>query len=158
MFFSILKRNTTVSTKLVSSKNSPKVLSPAYYSTLISTALFVSPFNYVPPEVGDTNRGWCKEQVRWGNNDTPYMLVGHQYSCRRKHRSHTKVCVRGVSESLKFNSVHFTLAGDLLLEQSLLFYGCLLLLVDPRRRCRLCIVTRTFLSLSTSSSWVSGYN
>ena len=67
------------------------------------------------PEVGDTvtYNGWCKEQVAWGNNDTPYMLiVGHQYTITgvERHRSHTKVCIKGVSESMKFNSVHFTLA------------------------------------------------
>ena len=67
------------------------------------------------PEVGDkvTYNGWTKEQVRWGNNDTPYMLiVGRDYTITavERHRSHTKVCIKGVDESLKFNSVHFTLA------------------------------------------------
>ena len=67
------------------------------------------------PEVGDTvtYNGWSKEQVRWGNNDTPYMLIiGRQYTITavEPHRSHTKVCIKGVDQSLKFNSVHFTLA------------------------------------------------
>ena len=66
------------------------------------------------PEVGDkvTYNGWTKEQVRCGNNDTPYMLiVGRDYTITavERHRSHTKVCIKGVDESLKFNSVHFTL-------------------------------------------------
>ena len=67
------------------------------------------------PQVGDTVtfNGWCKEQVRWGNNDTPYMLiVGRQYTITgvEPHRSHTKVTIKGVDSSMKFNSVHFTLA------------------------------------------------
>ena len=54
------------------------------------------------PEVGDkvTYNGWTKEQVRWGNNDTPYMLiVGRDYTITavEKHRyTHTK-CVLRVS-------------------------------------------------------------
>ena len=67
------------------------------------------------PEVGDTvtYNGFTEAQVKWGNNDTPYMLiVGRQYTITEveKHRSHTKVAVKGVNESLRFNSVHFTLA------------------------------------------------
>ena len=71
--------------------------------------------NTYRPEVGDkvTFKGWTKEQVRWGNNSTPYMLiVGKQYkiSAVEVHRMHTKVCIKGVSEHMKFNSAHFTLA------------------------------------------------
>lgn len=71
--------------------------------------------NNYRPEVGDSVRfkGWTKEQVRWGNNDTPSMLiVGRTYVITGVdvRRSHTKVTIRGVSEDLKFNSVHFTLA------------------------------------------------
>lgn len=67
------------------------------------------------PEVGDTvtYNGFKEEQVKWGNNDTPYMLiVGRQYTITavEKHRHHTKVGIKGVEESLRFNSVHFTLA------------------------------------------------
>ena len=65
------------------------------------------------PEVGDkvTYHGWTEEQVRWGNNDTPYMLiVGRQYFIEsvEKHDHHTKVSLKGILG--KFNSVHFTLA------------------------------------------------
>ena len=59
-----------------------------------------------------TFTGWCKEQVRWGNNDTPSMLVeGESYTIAsvEEHRSHTKVILTGLP-SLKFNSVHFTAA------------------------------------------------
>ena len=71
--------------------------------------------NTYRPEVGDTVtfKGWTKEQVRWGGNSTPYMLiVGRNYVITKVERRamHTKVCVRGVDESMKFNSVHFTLA------------------------------------------------
>ena len=71
--------------------------------------------NNYRPEVGDTVtfKGWTKEQVRWGGNSTPYMLiVGRNYVITKVERRamHTKVCVRGVDESMKFNSVHFTLA------------------------------------------------
>ena len=65
------------------------------------------------PEVGDlvTYLGWIPEQVKWGNNDTPYMLiVGRQYiiDSVEQHKWHTKVGIKGVVG--KFNSVHFTLA------------------------------------------------
>ena len=68
------------------------------------------------PEVGDRVRfnGWTKEQVKWGNNHTPYMLIiGHEYTITgvEVHRSHTKVTIRGVCENMKFNSVHFSLVG-----------------------------------------------
>lgn len=67
------------------------------------------------PEVGDrvNYNGYTQEQVKWGNNDCPYMLiVGREYivTAVERHSSHTKVCVRGVAESLRFNSVHFTLS------------------------------------------------
>ena len=65
------------------------------------------------PEVGDTVRfkGWTEAQVKWGNNHTPYMLIKdktYTVSAVEVHRSHTKVCIKGVVESMKFNSVHFT--------------------------------------------------
>ena len=67
------------------------------------------------PEVGDKVRfkGWTEAQVKWGNNSTPYMLiVGRTYTITSVdvRRSHTKVTIKGVDESMKFNSVHFTLA------------------------------------------------
>lgn len=66
------------------------------------------------PEVGDRVRynGYTLEQVKWGNNDCPYMLiVGREYTITAVecHRQHTKVGIHGVNESLRFNSVHFTL-------------------------------------------------
>ena len=65
------------------------------------------------PEIGDTVTftGWIKEQVRWGGNDTPYMLIiDRQYEIDyvERHSSHTKVGVRGVIG--RFNSIHFALA------------------------------------------------
>ena len=65
------------------------------------------------PVVGDsvTYHGWIQEQVNWGNNDTPSMLiVGRQYTIDyvESHKWHTKVGIKGVVG--KFNSVHFTLA------------------------------------------------
>ena len=67
------------------------------------------------PEVNDKVifNGWTKEQVRWGSNDTPYMLIiGRTYTITdvEVHKYHTKVCIKGVDGNLKFNSVHFTLA------------------------------------------------
>ena len=41
-----------------------------------------------------TYNGWTEEQVKWGNNDTPYMLiVGRQYVVEsvEPHKWHTKV-------------------------------------------------------------------
>ena len=65
------------------------------------------------PEVGDivTYNGYTPEQVCWGSNDTPYMLiVGHQYTIDyvESHKYHTKVGIKGVVG--RFNSVHFALA------------------------------------------------
>ena len=65
------------------------------------------------PQVGDlvTFNGWTKEQVNWGNNDIPYMLIlGRQYIIDKveTYTWHTKVKIKGVIG--KFNSVHFTLA------------------------------------------------
>ena len=65
------------------------------------------------PEVGDvvTFNGYTPEEVCWGSNDTPYMLIiGRQYVIEyvEPHSAHTKVSVRGVVG--RFNSVHFTLA------------------------------------------------
>ena len=54
--------------------------------------------------------GCSKEQVRWGNNDTPYMLiVGRTYTISwvEVHSQHTKVSIKGVDDNMKFNSVHF---------------------------------------------------
>ena len=65
------------------------------------------------PEVGDivTYNGYIPEQVCWGSNDTPYMLiVGRQYTIDyvEPHSSYTKVGIKGVVG--RFNSVHFALA------------------------------------------------
>ncbi len=52
--------------------------------------------------------GYEENQVRWGANDTPHMLVvGNDYivDLVEVHRSHTKVSLRGIDG--KFNSVHF---------------------------------------------------
>ena len=57
-----------------------------------------------------TYNGWTKEQVKWGNNDTPYMLiVGRQYVIEtvEVHKWHTKVTLHRILG--KFNSAHFTL-------------------------------------------------
>ena len=68
--------------------------------------------NLYKPEVGDTvtYHGWTEEQVRWGNNDCPFMLiVGRNYTIEsvERHSSYTKVTLKGILG--KFNSVHFTL-------------------------------------------------
>jgi len=70
--------------------------------------------NTYKPEVGDKVRfvGYTKEQVRWGGNATPNMLtIGHTYTIQgvERHSSHTKVTIKGVDDSFKFNSVHFVL-------------------------------------------------
>ena len=67
--------------------------------------------NLYKPVVGDlvTYHGWTKEQVLWGNNDCPFMLVvGRNYVIEsvEEHSSHTKVSLIGIIG--KFNSVHFT--------------------------------------------------
>ena len=54
--------------------------------------------------------GCTKEQINWGNNDTPYMLIlGKEYivSNVRVHSQHTKIQIKGVDESFWFNSVCF---------------------------------------------------
>ena len=61
--------------------------------------------------VGDNvvYNGYTKEQVLWGNNDTPYMLIlGRVYIIDGVdiHKQHTKVSVKGV-HNMWFNSVHF---------------------------------------------------
>jgi uncharacterized protein affecting Mg2+/Co2+ transport len=61
-------------------------------------------------KVGDNVRflGWTKEQVAWGNNDTPYMLIlDRVYTITDVdvHHQHTKVQIKGVVG--RFNSVHF---------------------------------------------------
>lgn len=63
-------------------------------------------------EVGDivTFNGYTKEQVRWGNNDTPSMLtINNTYTIEEieRHSSYTKVKLCGILG--KFNSVHFSL-------------------------------------------------
>ena len=68
--------------------------------------------NMYRPEVGDkvTFNGYTKEQVMWGNNDTPYMLIlGRTYKIEDVdvHNSHTKVKLKGIVGL--FNSVHFSL-------------------------------------------------
>ena len=70
-------------------------------------------FESYRPQVGDTvtYNGWIEEQVRWGNNDTPSMLiVGRQYTIDyvEQHSQHTKVGIKGVIG--RFNSVHFVLS------------------------------------------------
>jgi len=55
--------------------------------------------------------GCSKEQINWGNNDTPYMLIiGEKYTISNVvvHKQHTKVQIKGVDETLWFNSVCFT--------------------------------------------------
>lgn len=59
---------------------------------------------------GDNVRylGYTQEQVRWGNNDCPYMLILdriYEISDVEVHRQHTKVQLKGILG--KFNSVHF---------------------------------------------------
>jgi len=59
---------------------------------------------------GDNVRylGYTQEQVRWGNNDCPYMLILdriYEISDVEVHRHHTKVQLKGILG--KFNSVHF---------------------------------------------------
>ena len=57
-----------------------------------------------------TYNGWTEEQVKWGNNDTPYMLiVGRQYVIESVdvHKWHTKVTLERIKG--RFNSVHFSL-------------------------------------------------
>ena len=52
--------------------------------------------------------GYTKEQVMWGSNDTPDMLMlNHIYEIIDvdAHRQHTKVQLKGISG--RFNSVHF---------------------------------------------------
>lgn len=53
------------------------------------------------------------EQVNWGNNDVPYMLIrGRIYTIDavEVHRQHTKVKIKGVEGN--FNSVHFCLTDE----------------------------------------------
>ena len=61
-------------------------------------------------QIGDTVEftGWSEAQVRWGNNDTPDMLIeGRFYVVDDPdvRSSHTKVRVDGYDGW--FNSVHF---------------------------------------------------
>jgi hypothetical protein len=56
-----------------------------------------------------TYNGWTEEQVKWGGNDCPYMMiVGRQYTIESVdvHSSHTKVTIKGITG--RFNSVHFS--------------------------------------------------
>lgn len=55
--------------------------------------------------------GYTKEQVEWGNNDTPYMLIRDRVYVIEDvevHTQHTKVKLVGILGW--FNSVHFTIA------------------------------------------------
>ena len=66
-----------------------------------------SMFDKYRPEVGDrvSVPGWTEEQVRWGNS-TPYMLItDREYTIDyvEVHSSHTKVGIKGVDESFRFN-------------------------------------------------------
>lgn len=61
-------------------------------------------------QIGDNVKflGYIKEQVLWGNNDTPSMLIlDHVYEIVDVdvRRQHTKVQLKGIGG--KFNSVHF---------------------------------------------------
>ena len=52
--------------------------------------------------------GYTKEQVAWGGNDTPYMLILdriYEIVDVDVHRQHTKVQLKGIIG--RFNSVHF---------------------------------------------------
>ena len=65
------------------------------------------------PRAGDRVRftGYTKEQVNWGGNDSPFMLiVGNVYTVEEVvvYSQHTKVRLNGVSG--RFNSVHFDMA------------------------------------------------
>jgi hypothetical protein len=60
--------------------------------------------------VGDNVRylGCTKEQIAWGGNDNPYMLILdriYEIVDVKVHRQHTKVQLKGIIG--KFNSVHF---------------------------------------------------
>ena len=61
-------------------------------------------------EVGDRVRfiGCSKEQIAWGNNDDPYMLILDRiYTVEyvEVHSQHTKISLKGIIG--KFNSVCF---------------------------------------------------
>jgi hypothetical protein len=52
--------------------------------------------------------GCSKEQIAWGNNDSPYMLIlGRIYTVEivEVHSQHTKISLKGITG--KFNSVCF---------------------------------------------------
>ena len=67
--------------------------------------------NFIPPfSIGETVKfiGCSKEQINWGNNDTPYMLsIGDLYTIESVdvHSQHTKISLKGVVG--RFNSVCF---------------------------------------------------
>jgi len=70
-------------------------------------------FESYKPTEGDkvTYHGYSLGQVKWGNNDVPWMLdVGTNYTIEsvEYHSSHTKVTLKGIAG--RFNSVHFTRA------------------------------------------------
>lgn len=59
---------------------------------------------------GDTVRylGCTKEQIEWGNNDRPYMLILDRFYTVEKvevHSYHTKLTLKGICG--RFNSVCF---------------------------------------------------
>ena len=69
------------------------------------------------PQPGDVVRfiGWTEEQVKWGNNDTPYMLIvdkTYVIESVETHSYHTKVTIQGVDSKMKFNSVHFDFVSN----------------------------------------------
>lgn len=66
---------------------------------------------FLPPfEVGDKVKfiGCSKEQIAWGSNDDPYMLIlDRVYTVEyvEVHSQHTKISLKGITG--KFNSVCF---------------------------------------------------
>lgn len=61
-------------------------------------------------KIGDKVKfiGCSKEQIAWGSNDSPHMLVvGEKYTIEmvEVHSQHTKISLKGVIG--KFNSVCF---------------------------------------------------
>lgn len=71
----------------------------------------MSESTFIPPFVIGENVkfiGCSKEQISWGNNDTPHMLIiGKVYKIEKVevHSQHTKVSLEGVEG--RFNSVCF---------------------------------------------------
>lgn len=78
---------------------------------ILSRDLTMEEVNFLPPfEVGDKVKfiGCSKEQIAWGNNDNPYMLIlGRTYTVEMVeiHSQHTKISLKGIVG--RFNSVCF---------------------------------------------------